>query len=203
MTTARALLADSEPLVRRQRELQRAYILFTSGSTGRPTRDPFAAGLATRTLTGHLPSDTRIDKAAVPPSPAVVLSAQLQQYYHRLRLPPRRTTHFPVWPVIKRAAPTTKSADHRAGDGLPCSMTTSESWATCAAFIGSSISWLGAGVWQQHHSLPGARCDTSVDWPLAVVLEICGTGRYRFHRAGRQAISPEHPCWPLHFWGGS
>ncbi len=36
-----------------------------------------------------------MNEAAALPSPAVLLSAQLKQYYGRLRLPPRLATHFP------------------------------------------------------------------------------------------------------------
>lgn len=60
-------------------------------------------------------------------------------------------------------------------------MTTSESRAR-AAFIGSSISWLGPGVWQQHYPLAGGGWETSVDWPLTVLPGICGSGRCRLDR---------------------
>src|SRR5688572_24857756 len=54
------------------------------------TIDPPAAGLAETALTGPLLNTTRIDEAAALPSPAVVLSARLDQYYDRLRRPPGR-----------------------------------------------------------------------------------------------------------------
>ena len=80
------------------------------------------------------------------------------------------------------AAATTPSQRFR-----PCSMTTSESWNTCAAFIGWCISRLGAAVWQQHHPLLSDEWKASVGWPLAVVPGIRETGRCRFHgREGRQ-----------------
>ena len=37
-----------------------------------------------------------MNEAAALPSPAVLLSAQLQQYYGRLRRPIRLTAHFPL-----------------------------------------------------------------------------------------------------------
>ena len=50
--------------------------------------DPFAAGLAEMALTGPLLTTLRTDEAAALPSPAVMLSARLKQYYGRLRRPP-------------------------------------------------------------------------------------------------------------------
>ncbi len=63
-------------------------------------------------------------------------------------------------------------------------MTTSESWAICAAFIGSGISWLGPGVWQQHYPLPGNGWGASVDWLLAMLPGICGSGRCQLVHVG-------------------
>ena len=63
----------------------------------------------------------RIDEAAALPSPAVVLSARLNQYYDRLRRPPGTATHFPGQPVIEHRTPATHSAGHRAGEGLSSS----------------------------------------------------------------------------------
>jgi len=58
--------------------------------------DPNAAGLAETALTGHSPTAVRTDEVAALPSPTVVLSARLKQYYGRLRLPPgtRSTSRF-------------------------------------------------------------------------------------------------------------
>jgi hypothetical protein len=44
-------------------------------------------------------------RSGAPTSPAVVLSARLDQYYDRLRLPPGTQLTCPVWPVIEPAAP--------------------------------------------------------------------------------------------------
>lgn len=44
--------------------------------------------LAVSALTGPLPPELRMNEAAALPSPAVVLSARLDQYYDRPRLPP-------------------------------------------------------------------------------------------------------------------
>ena len=80
----------------------------------------FAVELATRALTGPFPARERTDEAAALPSPAVVLSVRLKQYYDRLRRPPGCVTHFPVSPVIGRDAPTALRS-RRAGEGLPSS----------------------------------------------------------------------------------
>ena len=63
----------------------------------------------------------RTDEAAALPSPAVVLSARLQQYYGRLRRPPGTPPTSRRKPVIGRVAPMTNFAGHRAGEGLPSS----------------------------------------------------------------------------------
>ena len=65
------------------------YSACCKARTGSPdTGDPFAAGLALTALTGPLLHITRTDEAAALPSPAVLLSAWLNRYYGRLRLPP-------------------------------------------------------------------------------------------------------------------
>ena len=80
-----------------------------------------AVELATRALTGPFPAPKRTDEAGALPSPAVVLSVRLKQYYDPLRRPPG-TTSTSQWytPVIGRDAPAAL-ADHRAGEGLPSS----------------------------------------------------------------------------------
>jgi hypothetical protein len=75
------------------------YSACCKARTGSNT-DPDAAGLAETALTGHHPSATRIDEAAALPSPAVMLSARLQQYYGRLRLPPGTRSTSRREPVI-------------------------------------------------------------------------------------------------------
>ena len=68
-----------------------------------------------------LPRTSRVNEAAALPSPAVVLSARLKQYYGRLRLPPG-TRHFPTSAGYRTATlrpPTPQGA--RAGEGLPSS----------------------------------------------------------------------------------
>jgi hypothetical protein len=62
----------------------------------------------------------RVDEAAALPSPAVVLSVRLDQYYGRLRRRPGQRPLPGSSPVIGRRAPV-NIRNHRAGDGLPSS----------------------------------------------------------------------------------
>jgi hypothetical protein len=87
-------------------------------------RDPTAAGLASSALTGlSFPQLLRIDEVAALPSPAVMLSARLDRYYGRLRLPARLPFTSRRVPVIERPASgdINPHAGHRAGQGLSCS----------------------------------------------------------------------------------
>ena len=60
--------------------------------------DPTAVELAEMmALTGSHSSQTlRVNEAAALPSPAVMLSARLDRYYDRLRLPAQHPVHFPA-----------------------------------------------------------------------------------------------------------
>jgi len=62
----------------------------------------------------------RTDEVAALPSPAVVLSARLKQYYNRLRRPPG-TRHFPAETGYRARRSGDNIAGHRTGEGLPSS----------------------------------------------------------------------------------
>ncbi len=61
-----------------KRSLQNLDLVLLGGTSHEGTHQPF-------------PAPKRIDEAAALPSPAVVLSARLKQYYDRLRRPPGST----------------------------------------------------------------------------------------------------------------
>jgi hypothetical protein len=65
-----------------------------------------------------------------------------------------------------------------------------QSRASYVALIGSRISWVGPGVWQQHHPLAGDGWSASVGWPLAVLPRICGSGRCRLDRREDRRFPP-------------
>src|SRR3954463_2104133 len=86
-TSLRKILSRSAWNRRPGSALAARYSVCCQARTG-SNNDPDAVELAEPALTGHLSTDTRTDEAAALPSPAVVLSARLNQYYGRLRLPP-------------------------------------------------------------------------------------------------------------------
>src|SRR5450631_3522048 len=62
-----------------------------------------------------------MNEAAALPSPAVLLSARLKQYYGRLRLPPDSAPLPGSSPVIGPEHSGDPPQNHRAGEGLPSS----------------------------------------------------------------------------------
>src|SRR5882672_1086232 len=86
-TSLRRTLSHSAWNRRPGSALAARYSACCKTRTGSKGERPLAAGLAETALTGPLPITTRIDEVAALPSPAVVLSARLKQYYGRLRRP--------------------------------------------------------------------------------------------------------------------
>ena len=83
-----------------------------------PSPTPCTTSPADASGTHRAPPSTemRVDEAAVLPSPAVVLSARLQQYYGRLRRPPSTKPTSRRQPVIGPASPvTTRRSPGRGG----------------------------------------------------------------------------------------
>jgi len=88
--------------------------------TNRVITDPEAAELAETAAHRAPPRRARhIDEAAALPSPAVVLSVRLQQYYGRLRRPPDPTPTSRRRPVIRRVSPVTTSQFTGSGRASP------------------------------------------------------------------------------------
>src|SRR5690242_2898309 len=105
-TSLRLILSYSAWNLRPGPALAARYSACCKARTGSPaTGDPFTAGLALTALTGPLLHLTRTDEAAAFPSPAVLLSARLNQYYGRLRRPPGQRSTSRFQPVIGRHAP--------------------------------------------------------------------------------------------------
>src|SRR5215471_1851464 len=80
------------------------YSTCCKARTGSNT-NPTVAELAETALTRPLLDTTRIDEVAALPSPAVMLSTRLSQYYDRLRLPPGTRSTSRCQPVIGPDAP--------------------------------------------------------------------------------------------------
>ena len=84
-----------------------------------------------------LPCTSRVNEAAALPSPAVVLSARLKQYYGRLRRPPGTRPLPGSSPVIGRDAPTAHFR-RRPGRGGPPQFPSSPSERSTPSTPGSS-----------------------------------------------------------------
>ncbi len=89
-----------------QRPLQVLDLVVLGGTSHEGTHQPF-------------PTPKRIDEAAALPSPAVVLSARLKQYYGRLRRPPGSQPTSRRKPVIGRGAPAATSQTTGPGRASP------------------------------------------------------------------------------------
>src|SRR5436305_516271 len=121
-TSLRRTLSHSAWNRRPGSALAARYSVCCKARTGSKKERSLAAGLAETALTELSSSTPRIDEVAALPSPAVVLSARLKQYYGRLRRPSGRSSFPGVHPVIEQqASGGTLHAGHRAGEGLSSS----------------------------------------------------------------------------------